>query len=62
MNETRVCVLYSHWDDETYEVEIPSNTDIEDEFFDWEEILLKPIEEKGIEVGIGIGMSWWWKE
>lgn len=62
MNETRICVFYSYWDDETYEVEIPSNTNIEDEFFDWEEILLKPIEEKGIEVGIGTGISWWWKE
>lgn len=62
MNETRICVLYSYWDDETYDVEIPSDTDIEDEFFDWEEILLKPIEDKGIVVGIGTGMSWWWKK
>jgi hypothetical protein len=57
----RVAILYSYWDDENYEVEIPENTDLDDEFFDWEEVLLKPLEDQGIEVGIGTGVSWGWK-
>lgn len=57
----RLALLYSYGDDENYEVEIPENTDLDDDFFDWEEILLKPIEEAGHEVNIMVGVSWGWK-
>jgi hypothetical protein len=56
----RLAVLYSYGDDENYEVKISKDTDLDDEFFDWEEVLLKPLEDQGHEINIMLGVSWGW--
>jgi hypothetical protein len=56
----RFAVLYSYGDDENYEVKISKDTDLDDEFFDWEEVLLKPLEDQGHEINIMLGVSWGW--
>ena len=56
----RLAVLYSYEDDENYEVRIPASTDLDDDYFDWEEVLLKPLEDQGHEINIMLGVSWGW--
>jgi len=56
----RKALLYSYSDDKNYEVWIDENTDINSDSFEWENILLEPIE--GICEGINTenGVSWGW--
>jgi hypothetical protein len=56
----RKAALYSYSQDENYELEIEETTDLNADGFDWEEILLIPLEARGENINVSNGVGWGW--
>lgn len=56
----RKALLFTYSDNENFEIEIEDNTELGADDFNWETILLKPIEENGEQLNVDNGVSWGW--
>jgi hypothetical protein len=56
----RKALLYTYSEDSNYEIEIEASTDLNTDGFDWEKILLEPLNDQGDYPNVDNGVSWGW--
>jgi len=56
----RKALLYTYLEDSNYEIEIEASTDLNADGFDWEKILLEPLNNQGDYPNCDNGVSWGW--